>query len=84
MPTKKQLEEMLANGEFDPDDDDNDEVEYGFGDGSYVRGSYRRVSEAAAARGHKLRADPPAEPKDGEKTNVRPAHFGGTRAKRTS
>ena len=58
------LEAQLA--EDDTADDDDDDIEVGFADGSYVKGKYRRVSEAAAARGVKLRADPPADdPKGG-------------------
>lgn len=57
---RAELEAKLA--EDDADDDDDDEVEVGFSDGSYVRGRYRRVSEAAAARGFKLKADPDPEP----------------------
>jgi hypothetical protein len=56
------LEAQLADD--DAADDDDDEVEVGFGDGSYVKGKFRRVAEAAAARGFKLRPDPEADPKD--------------------
>lgn len=47
--------------------DDDDEVEYGFGDGSYIRGRYSRVRTAAAARGHKLEADPAGDGDDAGK-----------------
>jgi hypothetical protein len=53
------LEAQLADD--DAADDDDDDIEIGFGDGSYVKGKYRRVSEAAAARGFKLRPDPKPE-----------------------
>jgi hypothetical protein len=64
---RAELEARLA---ADDDDDDDDEMEVGFADGSYVRGRARRVHEAAAARGLKLRPDPPADPKD-KKTQPR-------------
>ena len=60
---RKALEDQLAAD--DAADDDDDEVEVGFGDGSYVKGKFRRVQDAAAARGFKLRPDP-EEPKDGK------------------
>lgn len=53
---RKALEDQLAAD--DAADDDDDEVEVGFGDGSYVKGKFRRVQDAAAARGFKLRPDP--------------------------
>lgn len=56
---RKALEDQLAAD--DAADDDDDEVEVGFGDGSYVKGKFRRVQDAAAARGFKLRPDPPAD-----------------------
>ena len=78
---RAELEARLAAD--DDDDDDDDEVEVGFSDGSYVRGRYRRVSEAAAARGVKLRPDPAPEGDEGGKgkgqqsTNVK--RFAGRR-----
>ena len=74
---RAELEARLA--EDDADDDDSDEVEVGFADGSYVRGAYRRVSEAAAARGLKLRPDP--EPEDDGKAKPK---TGGSNVKRFS
>ena len=59
--SKEERAELEARLAEDDADDDDDEVEVGFADGSYVRGRYRRVSEAAAARGFKLRPDPPAD-----------------------
>jgi hypothetical protein len=56
---RKALEDQLAAD--DTADDDDDEVEVGFGDGSYVKGKYRRVADAAAARGFKLKPDPAPE-----------------------
>lgn len=66
---RKALEDQLAAD--DAADDDDDEVEVGFGDGSYVKGKFRRVSEAAAARGFKLKPDPPAEGDDKKPSNVK-------------
>ena len=68
------------------DEDDDDEYELGFSDGSYVRGRHSRISKIAAARGVKLEADPETSDGDG-KTGKRsddgkvvPAHFrGGSR-----
>lgn len=62
---REELEARLAAD--DAADDDDDEVEVGFGDGSYVKGKFRRVQDAAAARGFKLRPDPEAD-SDGKKT----------------
>lgn len=56
---RKALEDQLAAD--DAADDDDDDIEVGFADGSYVKGKFRRVSEAAAARGLKLRPDPKPE-----------------------
>lgn len=75
---RKALEDQLA---ADDADDDDDEVEVGFGDGSYVKGKYRRVADAAAARGFKLKPEPSAEgddkkPRSGD--NIRRFH-GGTK-----
>lgn len=56
--SKEERAELEARLAADDEDDDDDEVEVGFGDGSYVRGRFRRVSEAAAARGFKLKPDP--------------------------
>jgi hypothetical protein len=46
---------LAADDEADPEDD---EVELGFGDGSYFRGKYHRARGVAASRGFKLEADP--------------------------
>ena len=62
----------------DAADDDDDEVEVGFGDGSYVKGKFRRVQDAAAARGFKLRPDPEGGKdagKDKPKGNVTQGRF---------
>lgn len=56
---RAELEAKLR--EDDEADDDDDEVEVGFGDGSYVKGRFRRVQDAAAARGFKLKPDPVPE-----------------------
>lgn len=72
---RAELEAKLADD--DAEDDDDDEVEVGFGDGSYVKGKFRRVSEAAAARGFKLKPDP-AQADDGKgkpKSNVTAGRF---------
>lgn len=70
------LEKQLADD--DQADDDDDDIEVGFGDGTYVKGKYRRVSEAAAARGFKLRPDPAPDPKDAKDSgNVK--RFSGRR-----
>lgn len=73
--SKEERAELEARLAADDDDDDDDEVEVGFGDGSYVKGKYRRVADAAAARGFKLRPDPapeddgkPAKPAKGNVT----------------
>lgn len=67
---RAELEAELA--ELDAADDDDDEVEVGFGDGSYVKGKYRRVADAAAARGFKLRPDPSPEKDDDKRpSNVK-------------
>jgi hypothetical protein len=61
--TKEERAELEARlAEDDDDDDDGRDHEVGFGDGSYVKGAYKFVSEAAAARGFKLRPDPAPEP----------------------
>ena len=75
---RKALEDQLAAD--DAADDDDDEVEVGFGDGSYVKGKFRRVQDAAAARGFKLRPDPEPSPGKGDdkgKDNVK--RFSGRR-----
>jgi len=82
--TKEERAELEARLAAD-DDDDDEEYEIGFPDGGYVRGRHSRIAKIAAARGIKLEPDPePEEGDDKAKGNVRPAHFGGTRAKRTS
>ena len=80
--SKEERAELEAKLAADDEDDDDDEVEVGFSDGSYVRGRYRRVSEAAAARGVKLRPDPAPEGDEGkgkqqQGTNVK--RFAGRR-----
>lgn len=81
--TKEERAELEAKlAEDDQEDDDQDPVEVGFGDGSYVKGSFRRVSEAAAARGFKLRPDPaPDKDAKGGKGggNVTTGRFAGRR-----
>jgi len=59
--TREERAELEARLAADDDDDDDDELEIEY-DGKRVRGTYRRVSEVAAAWGFKLRADP--EPDD--------------------
>ena len=59
--SKEERAELEARLAEDDQDDDDDEVEVGFGDGSYVKGKFRRVQDAAAARGFKLRPDPSPE-----------------------
>lgn len=61
---RAELEARLAAD--DADDGDDDEVEFGFPDGGYIRGRYSRVAKAAAARGHRLEPDPEPEPGDGK------------------
>lgn len=82
--TKEQRDALEAQLAEDDAADDDDEYELGFADGSYVRGRHSRISKIAAARGIKLEADEPAEGDEKPKSNVRPAHFGGQRTKRTS
>lgn len=70
--SKEERAELEARLAADDDDDDDDEVEVGFGDGSYVKGQFRRVQDAAAARGFKLRPDPaPDKPEGKEGGNVK-------------
>ena len=54
---RAELERQLAEDDAEEDDD---EYELGFADGSYVRGRHSRVSKVAAARGVKVDPDPPA------------------------
>lgn len=56
---RAELEARLADD--DADDDENDEVSLTFPDGHSFTGSYRRAKDVAAARGFKLKADPPAD-----------------------
>lgn len=75
---RKALEDQLAAD--DASDDDDDEVEVGFGDGSYVKGKFRRVQDAAAARGFKLKPDPePEGGKGGQKSGDNVKRFSGRR-----
>ena len=69
--SKEERAELEAKLAADDEDDDDDEVEVGFGDGSYVKGKYRRVAEAAAARGFRLKPEPPAEGDDKKPSNVK-------------
>lgn len=71
------LEKQLADD--DQADDDNDEIEFGFPDGGYIRGSYRRVSAAAEARGHRLSPAPAA---DGQAAGKGGGQQGGGNVKR--
>lgn len=75
------LERRLA--EDDQADDDASEYEVGFPDGGYIRGKWDKVRAAAAARGFKLEADPPADetdvPQDGQDDQPEPRRFGGRR-----
>ena len=87
MPTKRELERMLAEGEFEEDDDDDDQVSLTLPSGHSFTGSYRRARKVAAAHGMKLEPDPEPEPDDktaGKGGKVTPAHFGGTRTRRSS
>lgn len=81
--SKEERAELEARLAADDEDDDDDEVEVGFGDGSYVRGKFRRVSEAAAARGFKLKPDPApeggTEPKGGKQQGGEVKRFAGRR-----
>jgi len=58
---RKELEAELAALDADEDPED-DEIELGFDDGSYFRGSFKRARGVASARGFKLAPDP--EPAD--------------------
>lgn len=73
--TPEERAELEAKLAADDDDEDDDDVEVGFGDGSYIKGKFKRVSEAAAARGFKLKADPPADPKDKKPGTVTQGRF---------
>lgn len=76
--SKEERAELEAKLAADDEDDEDDEVEVGFGDGSYVKGKFRRVSEAAAARGFKLKPDPvPDKPAKDDSGNVK--RFSGRR-----
>lgn len=76
--TKEERAELEAKLAADDDDDaDGDEIEVGFSDGSYVRGRYSRVSEAAAARGMKLKPD--AADGDGKTGDGKPAQKSNVR-----
>jgi len=66
---RKELEAELAALDADEDPED-DEIELGFDDGSYFRGSYRRAKGVASARGFKLAPDP--EPAEGEDDKDKP------------
>jgi len=83
--SKEERAELEAKLAADDDDDDDDEVEVGFGDGSYVKGRFRRVQDAAAARGFKLKPDPEGDAKTakGAKAadtgNVTTGRFAGRR-----
>lgn len=81
MPSKRELERMIAEGEYDDDDDESDEVSLTLPGGHSFTGSYRRAKKVAAAHGMKLEPDPAPEgdPKDKSDPKVRPAHFGGPR-----
>lgn len=61
--TKEERAELEARLAADEDDED-DEVELGFADGSHFRGKMSRARQVAAARGYKIDPDPPAEPKE--------------------
>ena len=66
--TKEERAELEARLAEDDADEEDDEYELGFSDGSYVRGKHSRVSKVAAARGVKVDPDPPAagDGKDGK------------------
>ena len=59
--TRAEIEAELAA--LDADDDD-DEVELGFADGSHFRGRMSRARKVAAARGFKLEPDEDGGDKD--------------------
>lgn len=78
--SKEERADLEARLAADDDaDDDDDEVEVGFGDGSYVKGKFRRVQDAAAARGFKLRPDPVPEGDDKPKGGSNVKRFSGRR-----
>lgn len=59
--TKEERAELEARLAADEDDDENDEVEIGLGDGRYFRGSYRRAKQL----GHVTEPKPDTDaPKD--------------------
>ena len=69
--SKEERAELEARLRDDDDDEDDDPVTATFADGFSLTGSFRRISEAAAARGVKLKPDP-APDKDAPKdTNVK-------------
>jgi len=73
---RAELEARLA----DDTDDDDDEVELGFADGSHFRGTFRRAQQVARARGFKLDPDPEPEGKpEGEGKVVKGTRFAGRR-----
>jgi hypothetical protein len=74
---RKALEDQLAAD--DADDDDDDEVQLGFPDGSSFKGTFRRAQEVAAARGFKLKADPPPAPPGDGKDGGNVKRFSGRR-----
>lgn len=80
--SKEERAELEARLAEDDADDDDDEYELGFSDGSYVRGRHSRVRKIAAARGVKLDPDPPAGDGDGKggKTAAKGQQGGQVRA----
>ena len=62
---RKELEAELAALDADEDPED-DEIELGFDDGSYFRGSFRRAKGVASARGFRLAPDPESAEGDGD------------------
>lgn len=68
--TKEERAELEARLAEDDAEEEDDEYELGFSDGSYVRGKHSRVAKVAAARGVKVDPDPPAgdgkDAKDGK------------------
>ena len=58
--TKEERAELEARLAEDDAEEEDDEYELGFSDGSYVRGKHSRVSKVAAARGVKVDPEPPA------------------------
>lgn len=64
--TKAERAELEARLRADDDDDESDEVQVGFADGSHFRGSWKRAKGVAAARGVKLERDPEDDGQDDE------------------